>query len=74
MKKPKKPNYSKWTGKSRWLWWQFICLMADIDPPKDFTDYLKLKGFYKPLKDKEEEFRKKGFFKDFNIPDPEKFN
>lgn len=67
MKKPKKPNYKKWCNQSLWTWWQAICLLSEIDPPKDLDGYLKLRSAYKPLKLREDEFRKKGFFEEFGV-------
>ncbi len=74
MKNIKKPNYKKWVKSELWSWWEFICLMTEIEPPKDFPEYMKLRSTYKPLKNKEEEFRQNGFFKDFNCPDPNDFH
>lgn len=56
------------------FWWQFVCLMAEIEPPKDFPAYVSLKSSFKRLKDKEDEMRSKGFFSDFGIAEPEQFN
>lgn len=74
MKKPKKPNYEKWCRQDLWTWWQAICLLSGIDPPKDVGGYLKLRSQYKPLKNRENEFKRKGFFQEFGIPYPEQFN
>ena len=74
MKKIKKPNYKKWQDGRKWTWWEFICLMTDIEPPKSISEYLELKSSYSPLKIKEDEFRKKDFFKEFQIMDPDTIN
>lgn len=67
MKKPKKPDYKKWVNQKSLEWWQAICLLSEIDPPKDLVGYLKLRSEYKLLKDREDEFIEKGVFKEFGI-------
>lgn len=70
----KKPNFKKLVGKSKWTWWEGICLIAEIDPPKNYQEYIDLKSKYKPLREMEKKFIEKGFFEDFGIPRPAEFN
>lgn len=74
MTKVKKPDYKKWAKKEGMYWWEFVCLLAEIEPTKSFPEYLRLKSTCKKLKNKEDEMREKGFFEDFNIMDLKHIN
>ncbi len=72
--KIKKPNYKKWLMKAAWTPWEAVCLFAEINPPKTFDEYVKMKNLIPKLKAKEQECEEKGMFRDLNLVSPSMFN
>lgn len=74
MIKVKKPNYKKWVAKESWTWWEAVCLLCEIDPPKSLEKYFQLEKLHPRLKKMRIDFRSKGIEKDLGIVIPDYVN
>jgi len=64
--KLKKANFEKWVKKESWTWWESVCLMCSIEPPKNLEEYFKMKKISPKIIKMEKDFREKGFESHFN--------